>query len=62
MFPNATAVNVEWEILGFWYAFSHSLFIYMNILIVNFAVDYATQVEYDYNSFKNAYNSGATLY
>ena len=30
--------------------------------IVNFAVDYAAQVEYDYNSFKNAYNSGATLY
>lgn len=30
--------------------------------IVNFAVDYATQVEYDYNSFKNAYDSGATLY
>ncbi len=30
--------------------------------IVNFALDYAAQVEYDYNSFKNAYNSGTTLY
>ncbi len=30
--------------------------------IVNFAVDYATQVEFDYNSFVNAYNSGTTLY
>ena len=29
--------------------------------IVNFALDYAAQVEYDYNSFKNAYNSGTTL-
>ncbi|MEH1838959.1 MAG: DUF2252 family protein [Nostoc sp.] len=30
--------------------------------IVNFALDYATQVEYDYTSFVNAYNSGVTLY
>ena len=30
--------------------------------IVNFAVDYATQVEYDYASFVNAYNQGVTLY
>jgi uncharacterized protein (DUF2252 family) len=30
--------------------------------IVNFAVDYATQVEYDYTSFVNAYNQGVTLY
>ena len=26
--------------------------------IVNFAVDYATQVEYDYTSFVNAYTKG----
>ncbi|MBD2489516.1 DUF2252 domain-containing protein [Aulosira sp. FACHB-615] len=30
--------------------------------IVNFAVDYATQVEYDYASFLNALNQGVTLY
>ena len=30
--------------------------------IVNFAVDYATQVEYDYTSFVNAYNQGVVLY
>ncbi|MEH1865035.1 MAG: DUF2252 family protein [Nostoc sp.] len=30
--------------------------------IVNFALDYATQVEYDYTSFVNAYNQGVTLY
>jgi uncharacterized protein (DUF2252 family) len=30
--------------------------------IVNFAVDYATQVEYDYTSFVNAYNQGVILY
>lgn len=30
--------------------------------IVNFAVDYATQVEYDYTSFVNAYNQGVPLY
>ncbi|MBG1263209.1 DUF2252 domain-containing protein [Nostoc commune] len=30
--------------------------------IVNFAVDYATQVEYDYTSFVNAYNRGVILY
>jgi uncharacterized protein (DUF2252 family) len=30
--------------------------------IVNFALDYATQVEYDYGSFKDAYNRGVTLY
>jgi uncharacterized protein (DUF2252 family) len=30
--------------------------------IVSFAVDYATQVEYDYASFVNAYNRGVTLY
>ncbi len=30
--------------------------------IVNFAVDYAAQVEYDYTSFVNAYNRGAILY
>ncbi|MFN6486635.1 MULTISPECIES: DUF2252 domain-containing protein [unclassified Nostoc] len=30
--------------------------------IVNFALNYATQVEYDYTSFVNAYNSGVTLY
>ncbi|MEH2416262.1 DUF2252 domain-containing protein [Nostoc sp.] len=30
--------------------------------IVNFAVDYATQVEYDYTSFVNAYNQGVRLY
>jgi uncharacterized protein (DUF2252 family) len=30
--------------------------------IVNFALDYATQVQYDYTSFVNAYNSGVTLY
>ncbi|WP_341528629.1 DUF2252 domain-containing protein [Nostoc sp. UHCC 0302] len=30
--------------------------------IVNFAVNYATQVEYDYTSFVNAYNQGVTLY
>ncbi|MCC5614049.1 DUF2252 domain-containing protein [Nostoc sp. CHAB 5836] len=30
--------------------------------IVNFALDYATQVEYDYGSFKDAYNRRVTLY
>lgn len=30
--------------------------------IVNFALDYATQVEYDYNSFVSAYNQGVPLY
>lgn len=30
--------------------------------IVNFALDYATQVEYDYASFINAYNQGVPLY
>lgn len=30
--------------------------------IVAFAVNYATQVEYDYTSFVNAYNRGAVLY
>ncbi|MDZ8028011.1 MAG: DUF2252 domain-containing protein [Nostoc sp. DedQUE11] len=30
--------------------------------IVNFALDYAAQVEYDYASFKDAYNRGVTLY
>ncbi len=30
--------------------------------IVNFAVDYATQVEYDYTSFVFAYNQGMPLY
>jgi uncharacterized protein (DUF2252 family) len=30
--------------------------------IVNFALDYATQVEYDYNSFVSAYNRGVPLY
>lgn len=30
--------------------------------IINFAVDYATQVEYDYTSFVNAYNQGVILY
>ncbi|MDF2387738.1 DUF2252 domain-containing protein [Nostoc ellipsosporum NOK] len=30
--------------------------------ILNFALDYATQVEYDYASFVNAYNQGVTLY
>ncbi|MBH8561008.1 DUF2252 domain-containing protein [Nostoc sp. CENA67] len=30
--------------------------------IVNFALDYAAQVEYDYASFVNAYNQGVTLY
>lgn len=30
--------------------------------IVNFALDYVTQVEYDYASFKDAYNRGMTLY
>ncbi|MFN6563650.1 MAG: DUF2252 domain-containing protein [Nostoc sp. ChiSLP01] len=30
--------------------------------IVNFALDYANQVEYDYASFKDAYNRGVTLY
>ncbi|MEA5603994.1 DUF2252 domain-containing protein [Nostoc sp. UHCC 0252] len=29
--------------------------------IVNFAVDYTTQVEYDYKSFVNAYKQGVTL-
>ncbi|MEH2024763.1 DUF2252 domain-containing protein [Nostoc sp.] len=30
--------------------------------IVDFAVDYATQVEYDYRSFVDAYNQGVKLY
>jgi uncharacterized protein (DUF2252 family) len=30
--------------------------------ILNFALDYATQVEYDYASFKSAYQNGQTLY
>jgi uncharacterized protein (DUF2252 family) len=30
--------------------------------IVKFALDYATQVEYDYTSFVNAYNQGVPLY
>ncbi|MBW4479103.1 MAG: DUF2252 domain-containing protein [Tolypothrix brevis GSE-NOS-MK-07-07A] len=30
--------------------------------IVNFAINYATQVEYDYASFVDAYNRGVTLY
>ncbi|MHC5827619.1 MAG: DUF2252 family protein, partial [Nostoc sp.] len=30
--------------------------------IVNFAVDYATQVKYDHTSFVDAYNQGVTLY
>jgi len=30
--------------------------------IVNFALDYAAQVQYDYASFKDAYNRGVTLY
>ncbi|BAY66468.1 hypothetical protein NIES22_66070 [Calothrix brevissima NIES-22] len=30
--------------------------------IVNFAIDYATQVEYDYASFVDAYNRGVPLY
>ncbi|WP_414570384.1 DUF2252 domain-containing protein [Nostoc sp. CCY 9925] len=30
--------------------------------IVNFALDYAAQVDYDYASFKDAYNRGVTLY
>jgi uncharacterized protein (DUF2252 family) len=30
--------------------------------ILNFALDYATQVEYDYTSFVNAYNQGVVLY
>ncbi|MHC5935829.1 DUF2252 domain-containing protein [Nostoc sp.] len=30
--------------------------------IVNFAVNYATQVEYDHTSFVDAYNQGVTLY
>lgn len=30
--------------------------------VLSFAKDYATQVEYDYQSFLNAYNAGQTLY
>jgi len=30
--------------------------------LLNFALDYATQVELDYDSFKNAYQAGQTLY
>jgi uncharacterized protein (DUF2252 family) len=30
--------------------------------IVNFSVDYATQVEYDWQSLKTAQQNGATLY